>query len=332
MAVARENVAVSLGPRTDPEQLVFTSSGSEANQLAIRSVLESLERPHWITTPVEHDSVRQLLPWLQARGGSVSELAVDSEGLPIPSSIEAVWRPETALVSAIWVGNETGAVTDIAALAGHCRERGVPLHLDAAQAWGKLPIDVEAIGAAMLTLSSHKIGAPAGTGVLWLKRGNKAQAIIPGKQEKGRRGGTENLLGIVATGTAAKALNPAAWAARVTPVRDRLEAEILKRIPGSTVNGGRASRVANTSNFNFEGVEGDGMVMALDLAGYSVSAGSACSSGVIEPSHVLRAMGRSPKQAMAAIRVSLADAVPWDDLEGFVGALEAIVPRMRAAV
>ena len=214
------------------------------------------------------------------------------------------------------------------------RARGVPLHLDAAQAWGKLPIEVEETGRGFVSLSSHKIGAPAGTGVLWLGRGYQACAVIPGQAGEGpaRRDGeparNRRDRAPQAQDARSRGMGRSAWHRCATVWRRRSE----RRIPGASVNGGGALRVANTTNLNFEGIEGDGMVMALDLAGYSVSAGSACSSGVIEPSHVLLAMGRSPEQAMAAIRVSLADAIPWEDLEGFVEALEKVVPRMRAAV
>ena len=192
-------------------------------------------------------------------------------------------------------------------------------------------MDVEQLGAQFVCFSGHKIGALAGTGVLWLARGFPAQAIIPGKQEKGRRGGTENLAGIMTLGAAASELNPLSWASRVAPLRDRLQAEIGQRIPGTLVNGEKAPRIANTLSLSFEGIEGDGLVMALDLAGYSVSAGSACASGVLEPSHVLLAMGRSKAEAMAAIRISFVDELPWEHLEGFTAALEKIILRMKNA-
>lgn len=334
-ADAREKVAQALGPQTDPEQIVFTSSGSEANQLAIRSILEPLlnqgKKPHWVTTLVEHDSCRQLATWLEARGGTVSYLPLDSFGNLEVSKLSEYVRPETALVSAIWVNNETGIVTGVAELARLTRLKAIPLHLDAAQAWGKLPIDVATLGAQLVTVSGHKIGALAGVGALWVARGIQIEAVLPGKQEKGRRGGTENILGILSLGGAASCIDPLGWSKRVQPVRDRLQAAILDQIPGTLVNGENAVRVANTLNLNFNSVEGDGLVMALDLAGYSVSSGSACSSGVLEPSHVLMALGRNRNQAMAAIRISLVDEMPWEVLQGFVNALEGIVSRVRKA-
>ena len=335
-AEARESVAASLGPKADTEQLIFTSSCTEANQLAIVSALEPVllkgGKPHWITTPVEHDSVLQMVSWLIERGGSVSMLPVDSSGQPDITALESLWKPgETALVSALWVNNETGVISDIPALAAAVRARGGLLHVDAAQAWGKLPIVAEGSGISFLTLSGHKIGALAGTGVLYVGKGVRVHSILRGKQEKGRRGGTENLLGIIAAGAAASAVAPGAWAGTVQPLRDRFEDAIRKLIPGVSVNGEGAPRVANTSNLSFEGVEGDSLVMALDLAGVSVSSGSACASGVLEPSHVLLAMGRTPKQAMAALRVSLSSSNTWDELEAFLSALEPVVARVRKA-
>ncbi len=335
MAEAREQIVRSLGERIDPEQFLFTSSGTEANQLSVRSVLESHlilhKKPHWITTAVEHDSNRQMVSWLEQHGGSVTLLPVSPEGIPQVENLASLMRPETALVSVLWVNNETGVITPIQKFSELTQLKGIPLHVDAAQAWGKLPIDLETLGAQWVTFSGHKIGGIAGTGGLWLAPGQVTSAVLLGKQEKGRRGGTENLLGIIACGAAARSLEPLSWSVRVARLRDRLEKVICERIPGTEVNGQGADRIANTLNLNFEGVEGDGLVMALDLAGYSVSSGSACSSGVLEPSHVLLAMGRTRMQSMAAIRVSLTDELAWELLEGFVITLEKVVSRVRGS-
>ncbi|MGZ3699420.1 MAG: aminotransferase class V-fold PLP-dependent enzyme, partial [Bdellovibrionota bacterium] len=176
-----------------------------------------------------------------------------------------------------------------------------------------------------------KIGSLAGSGALYVGRGVPVIAAIPGKQEKGRRGGTENGLGLISMGVAASLVNPASWSDSLTPLRDRLEREVRARISGVTVNGAGAPRVGNTINLSFEGVEGDGLVMALDLAGFSVSSGSACSSGVLEPSHVLLALGRTRAQATAAVRISLPGEVSWEELENFVDALDAAVARVRTS-
>ncbi|MCM2278340.1 MAG: cysteine desulfurase [Oligoflexia bacterium] len=336
---ARRQVALSLGPRVFPEHVFFTSSGTEANQLAARLALEPLlltgVRPHWILSAGEHDSLIVMAKWLEARGGAVSFLDLDSEGRPRLEQLQGLWRPETALVSLIWVNNETGVITDIEQATCLSRERGATLHLDGAQAWGKLPLSIESSGAGLVSFSGHKIGAPAGIGALWIRPELRLGILsevgsVLGKQERSRRGGTENLLGAVALGAAASTLDPEAWQERVAPLRERLEGAICERIPGTRINGRSARRVANTISLNFEGVQRDGLVAALDLAGYSVSAGSACAAGVTEPSRVLRAMGRSEADARSAIRVSLADEVDWAVLEGFVTALADGVSRMRA--
>jgi cysteine desulfurase len=267
--------------------------------------------------------------WVQSVGGEVIYLRVDSEGRADSAQILEIKDRRPDLVSVLWVNNETGVISPVQELVVAARSVGARIHIDAAQAWGKLPIDLAVLGADYVTFSAHKIGALAGSGVLWVGRGCPIDAVILGKHEKGRRAGTENLLGIYAAGIAAKHLAPEAWAQTVAPLRDALEHAISDRVSGTQINGGRALRVANTSNFNFEGVAGEGLVMALDLAGYSVSSGSACSSGVLEPSHVLMALGRSRFEAMAAIRVSLPGPVEMAVLNGFVEAVEKTVRRIR---
>ncbi len=335
VAESRENIARSLGALVDPDQLILTSSGTEANQLSVRSVLEpqlnSGLKIHWITTAVEHDSNRKLIEWVRSRGGRVTELPVDCEGRVQLDGLENHLSQGASLLSTVWVNNETGVITDLSAILALTQQWGVPWHVDGAQAWGKLPIDLSALGAQYVTFSGHKIGGLAGSGVLWVGRGQSVSPMILGKQEKGRRGGTENALGVIALGAAARELDPVAWMNRVQPLRDRLEKVICERIAGTRINGRLTERVANTLNLNFDGVERDGLVMALDLAGFSVSAGSACSSGVLEPSHVLKAMGKTEFQALAAIRISLVDELPDSSLDPFVAALERSVQRMRAA-
>jgi cysteine desulfurase len=342
---ARRQVAKSLGPNTDPERIVFTSSGSEANQMVCRLVSGNNRQSsgvEWITTPVEHHSVIDMAKWFKARGGSIRYLSVDTDGKPSVDDLDMLICDETALVSLIWVNNETGVISDvnkaskiIEAANLDRAKRNLPeikLCIDAAQAWGKLPIDVETLGAHFVTLSAHKIGAPAGTGVIWIKPRTKILpelACITGNQERGRRGGTENLIGIVATGAAAEQIDAEVFTNTVLPLRGWLENEIKTRIEGVTVNGGKSNRVANTINLSFSGVEEDSLIIALDLAGYNVSSGSACSSGVLAPSHVLEAMGLSKKEAMSALRLSLAKTHTKDELLGFVEALETAVGRIR---
>lgn len=341
---AREAVLASLtspssSSLTRADQILFTSSGTEANQHVIRSVFEPLlkqgKRPHWLTTRVEHASVLELTDWLKEQGGEISYLPVDENGLPRESLLRESLRPETALVSVLWVNNETGAVADARSFAAALRDANgsrqarALLHLDAAQAWGKTEIDLAELGADFLTFSGHKIGALPGTGVLWAGNPKVLQPLIHGSQEKSQRGGTENVLGILSLGVAARALEPRQWDRRVRPLRDRLEREILERVPGAIVNAASAPRVANTVSVSFDGLEGAGLVQALDLAGFSVSVGSACASGSAEPSHVLLALGRSEAQAKASLRISLVNELPWEELERFLAALVTAVGRMR---
>lgn len=334
---ARDQVARSLGPRTLSEQILFTSSGTEANQLAIRSTFEPAllrgEKPHWITTSVEHDSILRMVDWLKERGGTVSVLPVDSEGRPEVERLSELVRPETRLVSAIWVNNETGVITDVEQLSREALKARVPLHLDGAQAWGKIPLTLldQASSSTIkfVSFSGHKIGALSGTGVLWRAGDVHPHPLMPGSQEFGIRGGTENLIGILSLGTAAACLSPMTWERNLLPIRESLEREILSQIPGVIINGAGAPRVANTMNLSFERIERAGLTSALDLAGFAVSSGSACSSGVTEPSHVLLAMGRPPGLALSSIRVSFTDAIPSDAAGEFVKALASSVQRMR---
>lgn len=321
---------------TSSSEIVFTSSGTEANQLAIRGVLErELSRgrkPRWLLAAGAHESVHAIAEWLARQGGEAIHVPIDEEGrvlLPALEECLARFDDPPVLLSVNWVNNETGVIADVSAVARLAHAKGVPLHLDAAQAWGKIPIDAARTGAALLTLSGHKVGAPAGIGAVWIRSGISLEALISGKQEAGRRGGTENLLGCIALGAAAASVRPDEWAARVAPLRERLERSVLALIPGARVNGAGAPRAANTSSFSFAGIEKDGLVSLLDLEGFAVSAGAACSSGVQEPSRVLMAMGRAPGQARAAIRVSLADALDWEELERFAGALARSVGRLR---
>jgi len=342
LSLAREQVALSLGlPASDADLLTFTSSGTEANQTVIRGVLEPLlergEKPHWITTPVEHDSVLKMVDWVRARGGSVSFLPVDACGRPQAGKLKELFTPQTCLVSVIWANNETGVLVDVTALVDEIRAHGpmALLHLDGAQVWGKLPLNLNRLGAHFATFSGHKIGAPAGTGVVWAARATASSLRAPfgnlilGSQERKRRGGTENLLGLVALGAAANALRPEDWATRTARARDWFEAQLMERIPGARIHGAEAPRIANTSNLGFDGVETDALVMALDLDGFCVSAGSACASGTAKPSHVLQAMGLSEAQALGCLRVSLPDGMPFEILGEFVHSLSRAVDRVR---
>lgn len=345
---ARQQIASSLGKKVEPSQFIFTSSGTESNQLAIRSVLEKKlqqgEKPHWITSLAEHDSVLQMVEWLKNRGGSVSFLPLDCHGNYQLSLIPELWRKETALVSLLWVNNETGVINDMFQASEYVKKQGGLLHVDAAQAWGKLPIELCTLGADFVSFSGHKIGAPAGIGVLWVKDHPQLKPFFPviyGKQEGGRRGGTENLLGAVLLGVAASALNPLEWANDVAPLRDRLQDVICEKVQNVIVHGQSAWRVANTLCLSFSQIrpeirpriqpriQSEALVAALDLAGFQISQGAACSSGVTYTSPVLLAMGVSEADARSMIRISLVDPLPWSDLENFAEALSLAVSRQQ---
>ncbi len=330
---AREQVARSLGNPAH-EQLIFTSSGTEANQLAIRSALSRARGesagPNWVLSAIEHKSVLDLKNEFVDTGGDVRTLPTSSDGRIQMDRLTDFVDSGSALVSVIWVGNETGVISDVAPLLEV--KRRYPdtwIHVDAAQAWGKTPIDFGSLGIDSLSLSPYKIGGLPGTGVLCLAPGRSLKSLILGHQELGRRGGTENLLSIVAAGLAAQATAPEDYDETLRPLRDRFESLVRAEIPDVRINGAEAPRVANTSNLSFTGVQGESLVMSLDLEGFSVSAGSACASGLLEPSHVLLAMGLPQGEAMAAVRVSIGRTTRWEDLEAFAKVLRLIVERQR---
>lgn len=319
-------------------EVVFTSSGTEANQQVIRSVLENSlkqdKNPHWILSSVEHDSVLQLLDWSRSYGISHSLIPVNSSGDLIWDEIPRLIQPNTVLISTMWVNNETGIIYPPQKIRSILESRAILFHSDAAQAWGKLPLNLSTSGVDFATFSAHKVGAPAGLGVVW--KNPQAEAtlnpLIFGNQEFGFRGGTENALGIHALGLAARAMELEDLDARskkLEQLRDDFENQVLQCVPGVVINGKECERVSQTSHLSFEGIDGEALIMSLDLMGYSVSSGSACSSGVQQPSHVMMAMGKSESEAKSSIRVSL----PWDIqaevLEGFVKALQKAVHQIR---
>ncbi|MEK6704835.1 MAG: cysteine desulfurase family protein [Bdellovibrionota bacterium] len=330
---ARESISWSLGNGIRPEQIFFTPSGTEANQIIIRSVLESAiaakgesgkNHVHWITTGVEHASTLRMIEWAKTLGVSVSLLPVTKDGRPDISVLPEMLMDETALISVIWVNNETGVISDVNSLFKVASKKNIFLHLDGAQAWGKQPLSLDPGMALAVSLSGCKIGALSGTGALWIT--DSAREKI---RETDFRVGTENVLGIATLGAVARVLNPEAWAKKVRPIMDYLEDAVCRNIDGVIINGSANDRVANTSNFTFDGIEGEGLVMALDLAGFSVSAGSACLSGKTDPSHVLLAMGRTRAQAKASIRVSIGESTRLDCIEEFLNVLYVTVKHLR---
>ncbi len=328
---AREQVAELLG--ADPRAVTFSSGATEANNAALRGVLASSGRRHIVTTTVEHPSVEEPLRALEAEGLSVTRVPVDAEGRLDPEAVAAALQDGTALLSVILANNETGVVQDGAKLAELAHARGVPLHLDATQAVGKLPLDVVALGADLCSGSAHKLNGPKGAGFL-IDRSRQLPALIQGgPQERRRRGGTENVAGIIGLGVAC-ALARRELREReqhVAALRDALWRGIEGSVPRVRRNGATAQVLPNTLNVEFEGAAGEVLLEALDLAGVAVSAGAACHSGSIEASSVLLAMGRSPAQARGSLRFSLGPSNTKGEIARVLELLPGLVSRVREA-
>ena len=331
---ARSAVARLIG--AEPTEIVFTSGGSESDNLAVRGAAEAAGagRRHLVASAIEHEAVLRTLKALGGAGWSTTLVGVDERGVVTPGRLAEALTDGTALVSVMHANNEIGAIQPVAELAALAHERGALAHTDAVQSVGKIPVDVRSLGVDLLSLSGHKFNGPKGAGALWIRRGARLRAqLTGGRQERNRRAGTENLPAIVGLGAAARRLldeREAAETAEVTALRDRLEAGILAAVPGAAVNGGSAPRVGNTSNVSFPGVEAESLLIALDLEGIAVSTGSACSSGALEPSHVLRAMGFSPHRTQNSIRFSLGLGNTAADVDRVTAVLPGIVGRLRA--
>jgi cysteine desulfurase len=319
----------------DPSEIVFTSGGTEADNLALRGAAEALEptgRKHLVATAIEHEAVLNTLKALGRRGWRITLVPVDQTGIVSPDRIRDALTPETALVSVMHANNEIGTIQPVAEIASIAHERGALLHVDAVQSAGKIPIDVRQLGIDLLALSAHKISGPKGAGALWVKRGTRMLPILTGgKHERNRRAGTENTAAIAGFGAAARlaASKLGAEAVRLAALRDRLEATILDSVPGTAVNGAIGLRVANTTNISFDRVEAESLLIALDLEGIAVSTGSACSSGTLEPSHVLRAMGFPAHRTQNSIRFSLGMFSTDTEVDRVVAVLPTIVEKLR---
>mgnify|MGYP001336247640 CR=1 FL=1 len=316
------------------DEIIFTSCGTESDNAAILGVLAAQPRKnHVVTTAVEHPAVYNLGEELQRRGYKVTYLPVDRGGRIDLAALRATLTDTTALVSMMWANNETGVLFPIAEACAIAHEHGVVFHTDAVQAAGKVPIDVEATGVDLLSLSGHKIHAPKGVGALYVRRGTRTRPLLlGGHQEHGRRAGTENVPYAVALGAAADlaAQHLADEITRVGALRDRLESELLARIPNAHVNGDHAARTPNTTNITFQYVEGEAILLSLSDVGICASSGSACSSGSLEPSHVLRAMGLSHDEAHGAIRFSLSRYNTDAEIDAVIDELPPIIARLRA--
>ena len=330
---ARGQVATLIN--AEPREVIFTSCGTESNNSAIHSaLLTQPEKRHVLTTAVEHSANMKFCALLQKRGYTVTFLPVAADGTLDLELLEKSILPETAIVSVMWANNETGMLFPVREAAAICHRRGTLFHTDAVQTPGKLKIDVREVDADCLSLSAHKLHAPKGIGLLYVKRGVKYQPyIVGGGQERGRRGGTENVANIVAFGRAAELAMAGLddENTRVRALRDKLEDGILTGIPGTARNGAREPRLPNTSNIAFEGVEAEGILMLLDQAGICASSGSACTTGSLDPSHVLTAMGCSVARARGSIRFSLGIYNTEAEVDYVLQQLPGIIAKLRAS-
>ena len=334
-AIDEARSAVAALINGDPSEIVFTSGGTEADNFAIRGTAEvqPTGRRHLIASAIEHEAVLNTLKALARRGWTTSLVGVDQSGIVAPDRVKEAISTETAVVSVMHANNEIGTIQPIAAIAAIAHEHGAIMHTDAVQSAGKIPVDVRALGVDLLSLSAHKFNGPKGVGVLWIKRGTRMLPMLTGgKHERNRRAGTENVPAIVGLGVAARlaASKLEKEAQRLASLRDQLEKGILARVPGTVVNGQADTRVPNTTNISFDRVEAESLLIALDLEGIAVSTGSACSSGTLEPSHVLRAMGLSTHRTQNSLRFSLGQFSTEAEVQQVLDVLPRLVEKLRS--
>ena len=331
---ARTSVASLLS--ADASEIVFTAGGTEADNIAIRGAAEAMEpsgRKHLITCGLEHEAVLHTMKSMARRGWKVTLLPVDTSGIVSLDRLREAITDETALVSIMHANNEIGTVQPVADLAAIAHERGALFHTDAVQSAGKVPVDVRALGVDLLSIAAHKFYGPKGAGALWVKRGVRLLPFVTGgRQERNRRAGTENVPALVGLGVAAEIAQRKldTEGPRLAALRDRLEAGIVSTVPGTERNGAAAPRVPNTTNVSVERVEAESLLIGLDLAGVAVSSGSACSSGTLEPSHVLKAMGYPHARTLGSIRFSLGTSNTDADIDRVIAVLPPIVEKLRS--
>jgi len=355
---AREQVAALIGAK--PQEIIFTSGGTESDNHAIFGMVRPVAQPflpalrdeglalsregsvprnkaaatpHVITTTIEHEAVLNACQALEKQGVAVTYLPVDGGGLVNPAAVRAAIRPQTVLISIMHANNELGTVQPLGKIGRIAAEADIRFHTDAVQSAGKIPINVDMLGVDLLSLSAHKIYGPKGVGALYVRTGTRIQQLLyGGHHQRGFRPGTENVAGIVGFGKAAEIAREslAADAKRVGDLRDTLERELLARIPDCTVKASGAPRTPNTTNLTFAGIEGEALLIALDLKGLAVSTGAACSSGAVEPSHVLTAIGLSADQARASLRFSLGRHTTAAEIDFALETVPAAVAQLRA--
>lgn len=330
---ARAQVAAAIGAKA-PE-IYFTAGGSEGDNWAIKGAAFARREKgrHLITTAIEHHAVLHAFAWLEKQGFQVTYLPVDADGLVNPENVENAVTDETTLISVMTANNEVGAIQPVREIGRIARARGVLFHTDAVQAVGAIPVDVEEIGCDMLSMSAHKFHGPKGVGALYIRQGVRLDNLIHGgAQERGRRAGTENVPGIVGMGAAIQLAteNLAEKSARVARLRDELADGLLSRVPDSRLNGSRVSRLPGNCNLTIRAVEGEALLLRLDLAGVAASSGSACTSGSLDPSHVLLAMGLTDEAANSSLRLTLSTDTTEADVQTVLDVLPPIVRDLRA--
>ena len=331
---ARSSVASLLS--ADASEIIFTAGGTEGDNIAIRGAAEAMEpsgRKHLITCGIEHEAVLHTMKSMAKRGWKVTLLPMDASGIVSVDRLREAITDDTALVSIMHANNEIGTVQPIAELAAVAHERGALFHTDAVQTAGKLPLDVRALGVDLLSIAAHKFYGPKGAGALWVRRGVRLLPVLTGgRQERNRRAGTENVPALVGLGAAAEVARRKidTEGPRLAALRDRLETGILSSVPGTDRNGAAAPRVPNTTNVSVDRVEAESLLIGLDLAGVAVSSGSACSSGTLEPSHVLKAMGYPHARTLGSIRFSLGTSNTDADIDRVLSVLPPIVEKLRS--
>jgi cysteine desulfurase len=328
---ARESAADLIG--ANPDEIIFTGCGTESDSTAIHAGIQSNPgKKHIVTTRVEHPAIKNLYEQLAKSGYRTTFIPVDRLGRLDLEALRESLTEDTAIVSVMWANNETGVIFPIQEISSYVKERGIIFHTDAVQAVGKVPVDVEKTGVDMLSLSGHKLHAPKGVGVLYVRKGTKfSPFLIGGHQERGRRGGTENTASIIGMGKACRLASDhlKEQQTRVRRLRDKLESGLLKTIPNAIINGEREHRLPNTTSISFEYVEGESILLMMDRLGICASSGSACTSGSLEPSHVLRAMGVPFTAAHGSIRFSLSTYNREEEIEFIIENLPPIIQKLR---
>lgn len=330
---ARTTIANSLN--TEVTNIYFTAGGSEADNWALKATAEaySAKGKHIITSKIEHHAILHTCEWLEKQGYEITYIDVDENGILKLDQLEKAIRPDTILVSVMFANNEIGTIQPIAEIGALCKEKGVLFHTDAVQAYGQLPIDVEALHIDMLSASGHKLNGPKGIGFLYIRKGVKIRSFVHGgAQERSRRAGTENLPGIVGFGKAVEIAfeTMEARAKHETELRDYVMDKVLAEIPYTRVNGHKTKRLPNNINFSFQFIEGESLLIMLDMAGICGSSGSACTSGSLDPSHVLLAIGLPHEIAHGSLRLTLGEENTKDEMDYVIEQLKRIVERLRS--